>query len=125
MASTGRAIWDSQTLNWRVSAGYPFRLPPLLDMLSQADSPVTHLLGGALTSQKLPGFSAAVGAYLETVRVTGDISLPLAVPGLPPYRFVMPITPFCESRRPPSDPMASWCQYVATGFNDLYLTRVF
>ena len=93
----------------------------LRDMLGQADSPVTKLLGGALTSQELPGFSAAVAGYLEEVRATGDISLPLVVPGLPPYRFVMPITPFCESRKPPQDSTAPWCQYVATGFNDAYL----
>lgn len=93
----------------------------LLDMLGQADSPVLNLLKGALASQKLPGFSAAVSSYLEAVRTSGDISLPLAVPGLPPYRFVMPITPFCESRKSPEDSTAPWCQYVATGFNDAYL----
>ena len=95
----------------------------LLEMLHEDDSPITKLLGGALSSQMLPDFSVAVGAYLETVRTAGDISLPLEVPGRAPYRFVMPITPFCESRMPPEDVSAPWCQYVATGFNDVYLVR--
>ena len=96
---------------------------PLLHMMEDADSPIAEVLGGALSSQKLPGFSDAVAGYLDAVRASGDMSLPLLVPGRPPYRFVMPITPFCESRKPPDDPESPWCQYVATAFNGVYLSR--
>ncbi len=72
-------------------------------------------LEGMLTQQKLPGMQEHISSYFDQILATGDITLPLAIPGRPPYCFVMPITFFCEARnahrKKPTEP---WLQYVGT-----------
>ena len=73
------------------------------------------MLEGMLMQQQLPGLPENIPQYFDNILATGDITQPLVVPGRPPYRFVMPITFFCDARaalrKDPDDP---WLQYVGT-----------
>lgn len=84
-----------------------------------------RMLEGFLIREAPPGLPEAVRSYLEEVTQSGDITPPLRVPGRQPYRFVMPITYFCEARsaicKEPDEP---WFQYVGTMIHESMVKRV-
>ena len=60
--------------------------------------------------------------YFAEVLAKGDLTVPLIVPGRPPYRHVMPIQPFCEVRNPSRSGNMRW-SYVATAVSRSQLVR--
>lgn len=77
-----------------------------------------------IESNKLPGLPEAISAYLSKILETGDISIPLTVQGRQEYRFVMPISFFCDSRiAHKKGSEQPWFQYVGTLIHESMVKR--
>ena len=74
-----------------------------------------------LKKMPAPGLIERVEGYFEEILESGDISRPFVVPGRPPYRFMMPISFFCESRRPSQTASDPWFRYIGTAVHQRFL----
>ena len=75
-----------------------------------------------LAGKESEGKAGVLRDYFAEVLAKRDLTVPLRVPGRPPYRHVMPIQPFCEVRKPSRLDNMRW-SYVATAVNGDQLVR--
>ena len=75
-----------------------------------------------MAGKESEGKDGALRDYFSEVLAKRDLTIPLRVPGRPPYRHVMPIQPFCEVRKPSRPGNMRW-SYVATAVNGDHLVR--
>ena len=96
-----------------------------LQLVEALRKPMTRLLlENILKQQAHEGLPELVSSYFDEIVESGDIAKPLQVPGRPPYRFVMPITFFSESRAACKKPAsAPWFQYVGTAIHESFVCR--
>lgn len=71
---------------------------------------------GVLSGQGEGKRAEVLAGYFTEVFARRDLTIPLVIPGRPPYRHVMPIQPFCEVRKPSRPDNLKW-RYVATAVN--------